>query len=64
MKTPCPPSPYDQATVRGGDLYVLSLDAFPENWRQTGNSLKRIRGSFDVSPVPPAPEAGGALQVS
>ena len=37
------------ATVVDGDLYVLSLDAFPENWRQTGNSLKRIRSSFTVS---------------
>ena len=40
------------ATVRDGDLYVLSLDAFPENWRQAGNSLRRMRGSFDVSPAP------------
>jgi hypothetical protein len=36
------------ATVRGGDLYVMSLDAFPENWRQAGNSLRRIRGTFEV----------------
>ena len=38
------------ATVRGGDLYVLSVDAFPENWRQAGNSLRRLRGSFEVRP--------------
>jgi len=38
------------ATVRGGDLYVLSVDAFPENWRQAGNSLRRLRGSFEVTP--------------
>ena len=37
------------ATVVDGDLYVLSLDAYPENWRLAGNSLKRIRNSFRVS---------------
>jgi hypothetical protein len=31
-------------------LYVLSVDAFPENWRQAGNSLRRLRGSFEVTP--------------
>mmetsp|Transcript_11786 Transcript_11786/g.49384 ORF Transcript_11786/g.49384 Transcript_11786/m.49384 type:complete len:193 (+) Transcript_11786:2-580(+) len=43
------------ATVRGGDLYVLSVDAFPENWRQAGNSLRRLRGSFEVRPEDIAP---------
>ena len=37
------------ATVVDGDLYVLSLDAYPENWRLAGNSLKRIRNSFRVA---------------
>ena len=40
------------ATVRDGDLYVLSVDAFPENWRQAGNNLRRVRGSFEVRPTP------------
>jgi hypothetical protein len=54
---------------------TLALDAFPENWRQAGNSLRRIRGSFDVSPAPPPAvaaegeaeavgEGAGSLQVS
>jgi len=37
-------SAWPSATVRGGDLYVLSVDAFPDNWRTASNSLKRIRG--------------------
>jgi len=40
------------ATVRDGNLYVLSVDAFPENWRQAGNNLRRVRGSFEVRPTP------------
>ena len=47
------------ATVRGGDLYVLSVDAFPENWRQAGNSLRRLRGSFEVRPEDIKNEADG-----
>ena len=50
---------YLSATVRGGDLYVLSVDAFPENWRQAGNSLRRLRGSFEVRPEDIKNEADG-----
>lgn len=46
------------ATVRGGDLYVMSLDAFPENWRQAGNSLRRIRGTFEVRTRRDDPQGG------
>ena len=48
------------ATVRGGDLYVMSLDAFPENWRQAGNSLRRIRGTFEVRTRRDDPQGGAA----
>ena len=46
------------ATVRGGDLYVMSLDAFPENWRLAGNSLRRIRGTFEVRTRRDDPQGG------
>lgn len=52
------------ATVRNGDLYVLSVDAFPENWRQAGNSLRRLRGSFEVRPENIAEKAEQVLEVS
>ena len=53
-----PTSPHVRHRARRRSVR-LSVDAFPENWRQAGNSLRRLRGSFEVRPEDIKNEADG-----